>query len=173
MKREGKMQIDIIIDELTDCLKRRKDGTTVETEYRKLETPIKKKDFSGWKFNWSTPQKNGYDVYELFLKGNSEIEGRIALTLKPGYVEVDVIESNPKNIGSKGEYIGVGGHLFAIACLISFNNGYEGYVAFTAKTNLIDHYIKSLGANVLSGQRLCIEESAARELVNKYLEMEV
>ena len=173
MKRENKMQIDVVIDELTDCLVRREDNVIVETEYKKLNNPIKKKDFSGWKFDWRKPQKDGYDVYELFIKGNSNVEGRIALTLKPGYVEVDIIESNPKNIGSEGEYIGVGGHLFAIACLISFNNGCDGYVAFTAKTNLIDHYIKSLGANVLSDQRLCIEESAARELVNKYLKMEV
>lgn len=164
------MQIDIIIDELTECLKRRKDGVEVETEYRKLETPIKKKDFSGWKFNWSTPQKDGCDIYELFLKGNLEVEGRIALRIDDSFVEVDIIESSPKNVGSNGEYIGVGGHLFAIACLLSLNNGGDGFVAFTAKTNLIDHYIKSLGARVLSGQRMCIEEAAARELIKKYLE---
>lgn len=115
-------------------------------------------------------KKNGYDIYELFVKGNEVVQGRISLKIDGGVADVDIVESNPHNIGCDGKYIGVGGHLFAIACLISMNNNCEGYVAFTAKTNLINHYTEVLGAKLIRGQRMYIDECAAKTLIEKYLE---
>ena len=45
---------------------------------------------------------------------------------------------------------------------------YEGFVAFTAKTKLIDHYEKTLGAYHFKNQRMIIDTQAARILVEKY-----
>ncbi|MCG5252374.1 hypothetical protein MCW62_13745, partial [Brevibacillus agri] len=57
------------------------------------------------------------------------------------WVDVYVAESALWNIGSaKKEFVGVGPHLFAIACKKSFDLGFGGWVAFFAKTNLIEHY---------------------------------
>lgn len=164
------MQVDIIIDKLTDCLLDRRKNTIVETEYKRLDTPIKKKDYSGWKFDWSKTQEDEYTIYELFVKGSSEVEGRISLRIDGGVALVDIVESNPHNVGHLGKYIGVGGHLFAIACLVSLENGCDGYVGFVAKSNLIDHYINAIGAKVISGQRMAIDEYAAQELIETYLE---
>ena len=47
--------------------------------------------------------------------------------------------------------------------------GCDGFVAFTAKNKLIGHYQETLGAKVLSGQRMFIDESAAQRLIDKYL----
>lgn len=171
MKRDDfKMQIDILIDELTDCLVKREDNTIVETEYRKLEDPIKKSSFKGWKFDWSKTQKEGYDIYELFVKGNPEVQGRISFKIDGGVADVDIVESNPHNVGKQGKYIGVGGHLFAIACLFSLKSGCDGYVAFTSKTNLVAHYQEKLNAQIIKGCRMYIDENAARVLINKYIE---
>ena len=164
------MQIDIVIDELTECLVERDTNSIVETEYKKLGTPIKKNTFSGWKFDWSKTQKAGYEIYELFVKGASEVQGRVSLKIDGGVADVDIVESNPYNVGHNGKYIGVGGHLFAIACLISFENNCDGYVAFTAKTDLIQHYTEALGTKVIKGQRMYIDEFAARTLIKRYLE---
>ena len=60
------MEVDILIDRITDCLIDTRTGEEVETEYRLRETSIKLKDYKGWKFNWSITEKNGYDIYELF-----------------------------------------------------------------------------------------------------------
>ncbi len=60
------------------------------------------------------------------------------------------------------------GNLVAFACKLSFQLGFEGYVAFTAKTNLIKHYEKSLGAKNFGGQRMYLETKEARYLVEKY-----
>ena len=59
----------------------------------------------------------------------------------------------------------------ADACKISFQKGFEGYVAFTAKTELIDHYEKTLGACYFKNQRMIIETQASRILVEKYFKI--
>ena len=51
------MEVDILIDEFTDCLVERKTGEQVETVYQLRLTPIKPKDYKGWKFDWSRTEK--------------------------------------------------------------------------------------------------------------------
>lgn len=65
-------------------------------------------------------------------------------------------------------YIGVPGNLFAFACRLSFHRGFEGYVAFTSKTNLINHYKDNLGAENIGAQLMIINKPAALRLINKY-----
>ena len=163
------MNIDILIDQLTDCLIDRETGEVLETEYKERITPIKKSEFKGWKFKWDIPQKNGYTVYELFLKNDKTVQGRIALRIDGGVADVDIVESNPHNIGHEGKYKGVGGHLFAIACQCSKEANCDGVVEFTSKTNLVEHYRKHLGAVEITPRRMVIFEDAAETLLNKYL----
>ena len=84
---------------------------------------------------------------------------------------MDLLESAPFNIGKHKIYEGVAGNLVAYACKISFQKGFEGYVAFTAKTELIDHYEKTLGAYYFKNQRMIIETQASRILVEKYFKI--
>ena len=53
-------------------------------------------------------------------------------------------------------------------CRRSFELGYDGYVEFTAKTKLIEYYKRELGALVIGGQKMVIDEIAAKKLVEKY-----
>lgn len=50
----------------------------------------------------------------------------------------------------------------------SYKAGYNGYVGFIAKTRLISHYEKTLGAKVVYGQRMEINEEAAKKLIERY-----
>lgn len=79
-----------------------------------------------------------------------------------------LVESAPFNIGQNKLYEGVAGNLVAHACKISFMQGFEGFVAFTAKTKLITHYQKTLRAYTLGGQRMIIPKDSAQILVDKY-----
>ena len=85
-----------------------------------------------------------------------------------GYLEMYLIESAPFNYGKNKMHYGVAGNLIAFACKRSFDLGFDGFVAFTAKTTLIDHYTKTLGAVFIGGQRMAIEERQASELIKKY-----
>ena len=163
------MEVDILIDELTDCLVERNTGEQVKTEYRLRSTSITPKEYKGWKFDWSKTEKNGYNIYELFLADNDTVQGRVSLRIDGGVADVDIVETAPHNYGHTGKYQGVGGHLFAIACQVSVEAGCDGFVAFTAKSDLIVYYQKVLNAQVAGGQRMYIDEAAADILIDKYI----
>ena len=99
------------------------------------------------------------------------MQGRIAVRIDGGVADVDIVESAPWNVGSETQqYIGVGGHLFAIACKLSLDANCDGFVAFTAKNNLINHYMETLNAKIINGQRMYVDDQAAKILMEKYLE---
>jgi hypothetical protein len=54
------------------------------------------------------------------------------------------------------------------ACRLSFQRGLEGNVSFISKTQLIDHYVKSLGAFHFGGRLMIIETQSALKLIDKY-----
>jgi hypothetical protein len=59
--------------------------------------------------------------------------------------------------------------MVAFACKISFDLKFGGFVAFTAKTALMDHYNQTLGAEHIFGtQRMAIPTESAKILVNSY-----
>ncbi len=163
------MEIDILIDSLTNCLIDNITRKEVETEYRLRTTSIKPKDYKGWKFNWSITEKNGYDIYELFLKGNDTVQGRISLKIDGGVADVDIVETAPHNYGHMGMYEGIGAHLFAIACQVSLEAGCDGVVAFTSKSDLVNYYKEKLNAVEVWNKRLVIFEDSAQRLINKYI----
>lgn len=81
---------------------------------------------------------------------------------------MDLLESAPFNRGHKKGYEGVAGNLVAYACKVSFQQGFGGYVSFTAKTRLIEHYTKTLDATLFGGQLMIINIVAANKLIDKY-----
>ena len=107
--------------------------------------------------------------YKLTIVNNPTIiQGLLSITIEDDYVFMDLLESAPFNIGENKLYEGVAGNLVAYACKVSFQKGFEGFVAFTAKTNLIKHYEKTLGAFHFKNQRMIIDSNAAKRLVEKY-----
>lgn len=166
------MDIDIEIGELTPCLKNALSNEIVNTHYEECCQRILQNAFKEWKFDWSLPQQNGYKIFQLFVVGEPEIQGQIAFKINNNSVHVELVETAPHNYGRNGKYIGVGGHLFAIACKYSFENGCEGYVDFMSKTNLMKYYHDELGAKYAAGQNMYLDTNAARKLINKYLDKE-
>jgi hypothetical protein len=67
--------------------------------------------------------------------------------------------------------LGIACCLVAYMCKASFELGMDGYVAFEAKTVLIDHYIKKFGAELINPKqnRMCIGTENAEKLVNLYI----
>jgi hypothetical protein len=96
------------------------------------------------------------------------IQGLISLEVKPDHVFMHLVESAPFNKGKAKVYSGVPGNLVAFACKLSFQMGHEGNVAFISKTQLINHYVESLGAVHFGGRLMIIDTNAAYRLINKY-----
>ena len=127
---------------------------------------------NGWLFNWRDEIKEpAREVYKLNITGNPKIiQGLISLEVKSDHVYIHLIESAPFNKSKTKVYSGVPGNLVAFACKLSFQRGHEGNVAFLSKTQLVEHYEKSLGAFHFGGRIMIIETRAALKLINKYFQ---
>ena len=147
--------IDIEIDKLTNSIENRISADSFPTEVLVLEKSdlkhITKK--KGWLFNWKDEfELPDRDVYKLTISGNpSIIQGLVSFTEREDHVYMHLIESAPFNRGQEKVYLGIPGNLVAFACKVSFHRGFDGYVSFIAKTQLIDHYKHTLGAVNISG----------------------
>jgi hypothetical protein len=125
-------------------------------------------NLQAWNFNWAS-EKHNFDVSKLTTTLEPDtIQGLISWKIERGFIYVSLIENAPLNIGKNQIYKGVAGNLFGFACKKSFENGFDGFIAFDAKTSLIEHYKKSLNAQLVGGQRMVIENRDALSLVKKY-----
>uniref|UniRef100_UPI0040470C44 hypothetical protein n=1 Tax=Mariniflexile sp. TaxID=1979402 RepID=UPI0040470C44 len=161
-----------IIDRLTDSILNTISGDSFQTEI----STLKKSDLknilkkNGWNFDWKSEFNDlKKEVYKLTIVNNPDIiQGLLSLTIESDHIYMDLLESAPFNIGKQKLYEGVAGNLVAYACKMSFQKGYEGFVAFTAKSKLIKHYEETLGAFHFKNQRMIIETESAKFLVTKY-----
>lgn len=98
----------------------------------------------------------------------SIIQGLVSLEIKESHIYIHLLESAPFNKGKGKVYLGIAGNLVAFACRLSFQRGFDGNVSFLAKSQLIDHYEKSLGATHIGGRVMIIETIMAIKLIDKY-----
>ena len=118
------------------------------------------------KIEFKQPEK---DVYKLTIVNNqSVIQGLISVEIKSDHVYLHLVESAPFNKGKTKVYAGVPGNLVAFACKLSFQRGYDGNVSFFSKTQLVQHYVETLGAYHFGGRIMIIDKNAALKLINKY-----
>ena len=166
-------ELDVFIDSFTPCLEHRESGEIYSTEVSFVTNEDLKiiGPKQGWNnFNWKTYFKHPKcEVKKLTIKGDDQIQGLLAYEPNDGWVNIHLVESAPWNIKGK-VFLGVGPHLFAIACQKSFELGFDGYVTFIAKTRLVEHYQRTLGADLLNPKirQMVLETEAAEKLVSTY-----
>jgi hypothetical protein len=112
----------------------------------------------GWAFDWYEPLKQGLQVFALITDSEpSVVQGLLAL--KPNsdlgclFMEITNVESAPQNkaLNPQRKYIGVGEHLIALACKLSIEQGFDGYVQFKSKTTSIAFYEKIGAKHIHNG----------------------
>jgi len=167
--------ICIEIDKLTNSIENTISGDSFATEvllFEKsdLKTVTKTK---GWLFNWSAEFKLAdRKIYKLTISDNPKIiQGLISISDLDDHYYLHLIESAPFNLGKHKLYQGIPGNLFAFICKISWDKGYEGFVSFTSKTKLIEHYEKTLGAVHVGEHKMVIFPDAALNLIRKYFNL--
>jgi len=161
-----------IIDRLTNSILNTISRDSFQTEVSTLNKNDLKKILkkNGWNFNWKSEFNDlKKEVYKLTIVNNSTIiQGLLSITIENDHIFMNLLESSPFNIGKEKLYEGVAGNLVAYACKVSFQKGFDGYVAFTAKSKLINHYEETLGAYHFKNQRMILETNASKKLVTKY-----
>ena len=169
----SKKGIDLEIDRLTNSIENSITGEVFDTKIVRLDKSDKK-DIkpAEWLFDWEAElDLKNREVYKLTTVNNPKIiHGLLCFEYKDDHIFIHLVESANFNKGTNKMYFGIAGNLFAFACKLSFDKGYEGYVTFDSKSALIDHYKKKLGATHFKGQRMYIETVNALKLVKKYFQ---
>jgi hypothetical protein len=171
VKKDKNNYIDIEIDKLTNSIENTLTGEVFDTEITQLKlTHIKQINKADWAFDWLQEIKDKSKlVYKLTTVNNPDIiQGLISLQHKDDHIFMHLIENAKFNKGKAKAYFGVPGNLVAFACKLSFESGFDGFLAFDAKTALIKHYEQSLGAKQFKGLRMIIDSNAAIKLVRRY-----
>ena len=172
MAKSRKTTLGFEIDKLTNSIQNTVSGDSFPTEVSlaakaDLKQITKK---NGWSFNWKTElDDTKKEVYKLTIVNNPGIvQGLLSISVESDHVFMNLVESAPFNIGKSKLYVGVAGNLVAYACKVSFERGFDGFLAFDAKTKLVAHYEKTLGAYHFGNRRMIIPTHSALILVDKY-----
>ena len=172
MNKRQNLELDFLIDKLTNSIENIVTGDSFQTEVSLVSMfDLKKITKSNkWLFDWTYEHKQPErEVYKLTITGNPTIiQGLMCIEIKSDHVYMHLVENAPFNKGQNKMYAGVAGNLVAFACRLSFQRGHEGSVSFLSKSQLIDHYEKTLGAFHFGGRVMIIETKAAVKLIDKY-----
>ncbi|MBL0053195.1 MAG: hypothetical protein IPP29_17670 [Bacteroidetes bacterium] len=172
MAKQTKYHLGIEVDKLTNSIVNTISGDSFPTDVHPatkadLKNTTKK---NGWHFNWASEFRlEDREVFKLTIRNNPEIvQGLLSISDLNDHYYLHLIESAPFNFGKNKLYEGVPGNLFAFTCKISWDKGYQGFVSFTSKTKLIDHYERVLGATNVGGHKMVIFPQEALKLIRKY-----
>jgi hypothetical protein len=171
MKTFKNTPLDFEVDKLTNSIENSITGEIFDTIVIRLtEKEVKLIHKVDWQFNWEKEiNDKTKKVFKLTTSNNPNIiQGLISIEDKQDHIFLHLIESSKFNKGKNKIYIGVPGNLVAFACKVSFDMGYQGFVAFDAKSALIKHYKETLHAIHFKGLRMYIESKAAQRLISQY-----
>ena len=170
-KAKRPRRLDFIVDKLTNSIQNKLTGESLETVIVRLG----KDDFVSlrglkWTFDWTAEIKDpDRVVHALITKENPSFwHGLVSSEDNHDHIFMHLIENAPLNKGREKLFDGVMGNLVAFLCKTSFERGYSGVVAFDAKTRLIEHYQKMLGAQLFSANSMFINTPEAIKLIRRY-----
>ena len=105
MKTQKPIELDFIVDRLTNSIQNTISGDSFETEVHRLRLidlkQVTKKN--GWNFNWKEElADNKKEVFKLTITNNSDIvQGLLSLSIESDHVYMHLLENAPFNIGNK------------------------------------------------------------------------
>lgn len=171
MAKSKPRPLDFVIDRLTNSIENTSTGEVFDTEVVRLTVKdLKQIHKADWQFDWKKEIKDKTkEVYKLTTVNNPTIiQGLLSIEDKQDHIFMHLIESAKFNKHKDKVYVGVPGNLVAYACKVSVDKGYQGFLAFDAKSVLIRHYQETLFATHFRGLRMFIETNAALRLISQY-----
>lgn len=162
--------INELIDKLTNSIENVKSGENFRTQILPFSPNDKGFSKGKWKFDWiSESMETNRRIFKLVtLENPLIIHGLISVEDKRDLIYMHLIENAKFNKGKEKAYLGVAGNLVAYACKLSFEMNYDGFISFTSKSKLIEHYKKSLGAKVFMGNLMIIDSHESYRLFKRY-----
>ena len=155
--------------------KRCKNWELIQTEVIRIkrETFLRKYNRkTGWWINWvSLIAEN--EIYALVVESSVDIQGLVAVAPDKNTNALYITwmcasPDNNKLLSEDIKYLGVGGHLFAIAAQKSLEYGFGGFVyGFAANQNLLQHYVEVFNGEIIAmlhSYQFAIDEENAKRI---------
>ena len=171
--------IYVDIDDLSPCLKDALTGEYINTEViriKRLSILSRFNSKNGWYVNWRELAERD-EIYALVIEGTFAIQGLVAVrrdeSSQTAFVDWAVAspENNSQLVEEK-RYIGVGGHLLAVASDCSLKYGFDGAMSgFAADQSRMNHFVDFYGAEPicqLHPFQVFFGEDAARKIREVY-----
>ncbi|MFB5759408.1 hypothetical protein [Paenibacillus medicaginis] len=144
--------------------------------YKAFFLPVSSGDLSAMKWTRNIIWRNELDhpernVFKLVDEKTEFINGAISLSDKGDHIFIHLIEAAPRNrygVFPPRPYINVARLMMAFAGKVSFDYGYEGFLALTPKTKLLRYYIKKYNAFLLPGRNVGIDGTVTSRLIGLY-----
>ena len=158
------------VDKLTHCIELAASGQSFDTVLTRLTAKQLAALPGKWVFNWQQEARmKGHEVYQLTTVAQpQQVQGLVSLERKSDHLFMHLVEVAGHNRGAQRIYAGVMGNMVAFVCKLSFESGFGGFIAFDAKTALITHYKRALGAVQIGRIRMVIETNPSAVLVSTY-----
>lgn len=117
-------------------------------------------------FNFENKAKQ-FTVYKITKENDDVIQAFVSVEPNIGVLQCSNMETNNINKSPLCIHGGIGKSIIALCCKISFDMGFDGYIAFEAKTNLFNYYTR-YGAKRIGGLKMYVDTKAAEKLVDIY-----
>jgi len=139
VKNKKGVELDFIVDKLTNSIENVVTGDRFQTEIsmlnsEDLKTLLKK---NGWVFNWKIELKDtARKVYKLTIIGNPTIiQGLLSIEVKLDHIFVHLLESATFNKGKNKIYNGVPGNLLLSLVICPFKKDFREQFHFSLNLN--------------------------------------
>ena len=162
--------INELIDKLTNSIENVKSGESFRTQILPFAPNDKGFIKAKWVFDWNKELlETSKQIFKLVTIENPfVIHGLISIEDKGDLIYMHLLENAKFNKGKEKAYLGVAGNLVAYACKLSFERNYDGFISFTSKSKLIEHYKKTLGAKIFMSNVMIIDTSESFRLFKRY-----
>ena len=162
--------INELIDKLTNSIENVKSGESFRTQISPFSSNDKGFIKAKWVFDWNKESsETSRQIFKLVTIENPfVIHGLISIEDKGDLVYMHLLENAKFNKGKEKAYLGVAGNLVSYACKLSFERNYDGFISFTSKSKLIEHYKKTLGAKIFMSNVMIIDTSESFRLFKRY-----
>lgn len=108
MKEHTYIELDFVIDKLTNSIQNVVTGDSFRTVVTRLTKSDLKKitKKNGWNFNWKTELENDkLEIYKLSIEENTDvIQGLVSFSIENDHIYMHLLENAPFNIGEKKVY---------------------------------------------------------------------
>ena len=108
-------------------------------------------------------------VYKICKENDADvIQGLVAFRLEDNFLKCENMEINICNKRPISLHNGIGKAIIALCCKVSYDLGFDGFIAFEAKNKLHKYYSRMGATQIGSSNKFFVSDKNAQKLIDLY-----